>query len=770
MDIPLDDLMRFLTPLLPYLLRAGERAAEEAGRRIAGDTWDGIRALWSRLRARASVARAARDLESAPDDPDALAAFRYQLRRALTEDPALAEELISLWRAREVHVYVHHLPPPALERPRPYHNLPQPDYVRFIGRERELAWLRSRLSPADRTWILLLTGIGGVGKTALALRIAHEYLEKYSTLSPEERFDAIVWASAKEQVLTPTGVEPGAPPGLVSHTLAEVYRAIAQALDRDAITRALPEAQDREVQKALTAQRTLLVIDNIDTMDDAVRAFLRNLPPPTKAIVTSREWLNVADVLTVRGMAREDALALIEAEAEPRGLGLSREQKERLYERTAGLPLPIRLSVARLGSGETFEQVLRWLGDATGDLPRYCIGGQVELARKRNPNAYRLLLACSLFDRDAGASREALGEITDLSIADRDEGLTLLERLNLVNRVTDDRFWMLPMVQEYARARLEEEEFGPVLVERWLGWALAFAQEWAANLDIRIRHLPIVAAEYPNLRRVLAWCEEHQHWGTFISLVENLWFYPYLTGLLNEARRILGVARDAAQLMGNESAVGQFLRRRGILLWEQGEKTKGVETLNEAVAITRRRQNLKELGLALERLSDYLTELGNPEEGWHLASEALAVGEMTADLQIKAIAAYRLSMAESARGNLEASQKWLDQGETWAKELGWERAMAWFAYRRGANLVEASKYAEAELWLLKAIEMMTWEEPRLIAYAKARLAQVYLGLGRREEARRMAQEALNLIDRMGLYILREEVERMLSGEEPEGVR
>ncbi len=40
MDIPLDDLMRFLTPLLPYLLRAGERAAEEAGRRLAGEALD----------------------------------------------------------------------------------------------------------------------------------------------------------------------------------------------------------------------------------------------------------------------------------------------------------------------------------------------------------------------------------------------------------------------------------------------------------------------------------------------------------------------------------------------------------------------------------------------------------------------------------------------------------------------------------------------------------------------------------------------------------
>ncbi len=614
MDIPLDDLMRFLTPLLPYLLRAGEKAAEEAGRRIAGDTWEALKTPWLRLRAREPVRQAARDLASTPDDPDALAAFRYQLRRALTEDPALAAELTGLLQAREFHIHLHPVPPPVPERPRPIHNLPNPDYLRFVGRERELDWLRGRLHPRDRAWLLFITGIGGVGKSALALRIAHEYRERYGELPPEERFDAIIWASAKEQVLTPAGREAAGPPGLVSRTLADIYRAIAQALDREAITRAAPEGQDREVQKALTAQRTLLIVDNLDTMDEAVRAFLRYLPAPTKAIVTSREWLDVADVLRLYGMERGDALALMEVEAEAQNVTLSPEQKERLYGRTAGLPLPIRLSVARLGSGETFEQVMRWLGNATGDLPLYCVGGQVELARGRDPNAYRLLLACSLFDREAGASREVLGEVADLSAADRDDGLTLLWRLNLVNRSADDRFWMLPIVQEYARSRLEGEEWGAVLVGRWLDWALAFARKWAADLDIHIENLPVVATEYPNLRRALVWCEEHQRWETFIPLVENLWFYPYLIGLLNEARQMLRVAIDAAWLAGDERTAGRLMRRRGILLWEQDERTKAIEILNQAEGIARRYQDLREIALSQERLSDYLSERGNPEE------------------------------------------------------------------------------------------------------------------------------------------------------------
>lgn len=764
MDIPLDDIIRFLTPLLPSLLRLGEKTLDEvattAGRHIARDAWDKLRSLWAKVYSRESLRQAAQDLASDPKDPNALAAFRLQLRQALVEDPTLAKELAQLLAqfgdASKRRIRLEIVLPSPPERPRPWHNLPQPDYVRFVGRERELAWLRQRLSPTDRAWVLLLTGIGGVGKTALALAIAHEYRERYPNLPPEERFDAIIWASAKEQVLTPTGAEPAGPPGLISHTLAEVYQAIAQVLDREAITRAAPLDQDREVQKALTAQRTLLVLDNLDTMDDAVRGFLRNLPAPTKAIVTSRERrLDVADVLTVRGMEQEEALALIEAEAEPRGLAMSPEQKVRLYERTAGLPLAIRLSVARLGSGETFEGVMRWLGNATGDLTQYCVGEQVKLARQW-ADAYRLLLACSLFDRDAGASREALGVIADLSIADRDEGLALLERLNLVNRGADDRFRMMPLVQEYVQALLEREAFGPELIERWLNWALEFARNWAANLHLQIKKLPVVAAEYPNLRRALRWCEEHQRWELFVSLVDNIWFYPSFTGLLDETQWMLTTATEAARSAGDERTVGRLLRRLGSLVWDRGEKSKGIEMLRQAISIARRYQDLRELALALDRLASLLDD---PEETRSLDSEALAIGEKIGDLEIKVLAAYRLSTMESALGNLEGALEWLDRGEVWARELGWDRALAWFAYRRGKNLIENGRPAEAEPWLWQAMGMM--EEPGLIAYSKTELARAYLALGRREEARRIAREALDLIERMGLHSLREDVEKVL---------
>ncbi len=357
------------------------------------------------------------------------------------------------------------LPSPAS---RLYHNLPQPDYYSFVGRERELHWLRQRLSPKDRVWLISITGIGGVGKSALALAVAHEYLTRYHELSEDERFDAIVWVSAKEEVLAVNGVETAALSGQTFRTLDDIYTTIAQTLEREDITRARSEDRDALVQKALQGQRTLLVVDNLERVNDKrVQVFLRNLPSPSKVIITSRKSVELAYELRLTGLSQEEAEGMISHEAVLQGLELDLEQRRQLFERTGGLPLAIKLVVTRLVSDDTFEQVIRWLGDAEGDLTDYCIKGQADLVRERNNSAWKLLLACSLFDRDRGVSRETLGVIAGLSMADRDEGLTMLQRLSLINRNVDDVFRMMPLVQSYAKDQIETAYFGEEMVKRW---------------------------------------------------------------------------------------------------------------------------------------------------------------------------------------------------------------------------------------------------------------------------------------------------------------
>ena len=96
------DLAVFLTPLLPYLLKAGEKAAEEAGKKLGGDAWDRAKGLWAKLRpkveAKPAAQEAVQDAAAAPNDEDIQAALRLQLRKLLAEDAVLAREIERVWQ------------------------------------------------------------------------------------------------------------------------------------------------------------------------------------------------------------------------------------------------------------------------------------------------------------------------------------------------------------------------------------------------------------------------------------------------------------------------------------------------------------------------------------------------------------------------------------------------------------------------------------------------------------------------------------------------
>jgi len=89
-----------LVPLLHYLLKSGESTAEKTGKAVADRSLEWEKSLWSRLKpkveAKPAALEAAQDAAQMPDDEDAQAALRVQLRKLLTEDQSLAEE-VSRW-------------------------------------------------------------------------------------------------------------------------------------------------------------------------------------------------------------------------------------------------------------------------------------------------------------------------------------------------------------------------------------------------------------------------------------------------------------------------------------------------------------------------------------------------------------------------------------------------------------------------------------------------------------------------------------------------
>ena len=89
-----------LVPLLPYLLKAGEKAAEETGKTVGGQSLEWAKSLWAKLKpkvdAKSAALEATQDAAQTPDDEDAHAALRVQLEKLLAEDQTFADE-VSHW-------------------------------------------------------------------------------------------------------------------------------------------------------------------------------------------------------------------------------------------------------------------------------------------------------------------------------------------------------------------------------------------------------------------------------------------------------------------------------------------------------------------------------------------------------------------------------------------------------------------------------------------------------------------------------------------------
>ena len=552
---------------------------------------------------------------------DALAAY-HRARGALEEELGI-DPGVDL-QALEAAILRQDVSAPAAVPTHAAAGLPTP-LTGFVGRGRELEEIHELLG---RARLVTLVGVGGVGKTRLALEAARR--------AATDMVDAVVVVD----------LVPVSDPDLVQ---AHVASALG--------VRELPGTPlDVALRDALRGGEVLLALDNCEHVRDAAAQVARDLleaVPDLRILATSREILDVPGEATypVPPMGVPEAgddddvvraseavrLLVDRATLSRHGLTLDANAYEtagRICRELDGLPLAIELAAARakvlsldeiagrLRDRFRFLVSERRLADARHRTLREAMDWSYELLE---PDERELLARLSVFP--GGATLRSIAAVC--LDGDEDGAERLVERLadaSVVNPVetrSGTRYRLLETVRAYAAEQLPETDRSG-LHRRHAEHVRELAE--ATNLSLessgRVMSFALAQDELSSIRAALQWAErEDPALGLEIACaLERFW----VTNHPREGAAVFDALVDAPELPDALRARGY--RCRGGTRYTVGQFERGAEDYERSLAIFRRLGRRADQAQLLMRLAIEAQRVGDIDRATRLYDEAAAVG------------------------------------------------------------------------------------------------------------------------------------------------
>ncbi|MGW5466726.1 FxSxx-COOH system tetratricopeptide repeat protein [Streptomyces chartreusis] len=390
----------------------------------------------------------------------------------------------------------------------------------FTGRSALLETLRDGLGSSNSggsTAPCALYGLGGVGKTQIALEYVHRFAADYD----------LVWWIPSEQS------------ELVVSSLTDLARRLGLRVGDDA-AQAAQEVRDHLRQSSSTL-RWLLVFDNADEPEEVSKHFPGGAG---HVLVTSRNqtWLQFGEALEIDPFLREESIEHLLR----RAAGLTTEDADRVASAVGDLPLALDQAGAWLA--ETGTPVDTYLVELEQQAERVLSLSQpanypepvgatwnvsIERLKERSPAAVRLLQLCAFFAAEPISMKLLYGDEMTSVLAEKDPSLQekmVLGRvireigrfaLAKVDRATES-IQVHRLVQAVIRSQLtpREQEDAQHVVHRILAGARPSGEEPIDDVE----NQPTFAAIWPHLEASEAsTCDEPKTRQLLIDRVRYLW-------------------------------------------------------------------------------------------------------------------------------------------------------------------------------------------------------------------------------------------------------
>ncbi|MFC7387437.1 LuxR C-terminal-related transcriptional regulator [Sphaerisporangium rhizosphaerae] len=641
--------------------------------------------------------------------------------------------------------------------PRPSGNLPA-EASSFIGRRRELAEIRTRLTEAR---LVSLVGPGGVGKTRLAIRAATHLARG---------FPGGAWLVELAEVKDPSRV-------------GDIALAALDLRDQ-AAAEPLPHLLSH-----LRDKRLLLVVDNCEHLLEAAARLVTEVmraAPGVRVVATSREPLSapgehVVPVPSLRlppahadaslAQVRQAEAVMLFAERAAAGSGAfeltaaNQAAVADLCRRLDGLPLAIELAAVRTRV-LTAEQILDRLADRFGlltggghaALPRHqtlrttidwshdlLTAGERTLLRRLSVFAGRFTLddveaVCTSGRAPRTHALDLLASLVDKSLVlKQDAGHLACYRLHETMR-------------EYAGLKLREAGEGEALERRCAEYYITRCRRSAAEARYRLAEwLDWMEVEIDNVRSVLRRCLEHEDVprGTVLACSIG-WFW--MTRATGEGVRWLDELLAIAGGDARTRAQACFLR--GFLAVLQSDPEAARPALEHAVTAARRAGPAGLLSQSLALASMAANMAGDRTAARRLADEADLVATGLDDLPATLMSLQARALNGLSDGDLDAVARAASQGVRLSREAGDLYSLDMMLLNLGSAMLIAGDLGASEPLFAEALGIARRIDDRVAQYCLLdTLACQAAGSGRLRLAARLLGAAQTVRTGAGARIL-----------------
>jgi tetratricopeptide (TPR) repeat protein/transcriptional regulator with XRE-family HTH domain len=598
----------------------------------------------------------------------------------------------------------------------------------FTGRTAELDDLVRALTP-DRTFgavsMVAVTGMGGVGKTALAVHAAHLTADNYP--------DGHLYLDLR-------GYGPG-DPVTPADALSQLLRSLGIG------GQSIPDGVDEAAALYRTRMAGLRVLVLLDNANGAaqVRPLLPGVPG-SAVIVTSRRGLTALPgffQVSLAPLSETDSVELLGLIAGEARVSAETPAAHSLAQLTGHLPLALRLIGARLAARPTWpiEHVVNQLQDERRRLDELGTG---ESGVRANIVGSVQFLAGSdqLLDQQAAAALDLLGlpngsdliTLTTSHLLGEPEERTeqLLERLvdlNLLESIAPGRYRLHDLIRAYARERANHvlsegariDALARVL-QLYIGiaWrchqlthkesrrlsmagdslraALTFSNagtmlEWLDNERANIVEAFQQARRSPALRRLLP------------ELALALFGYHELRSRWAEMRVFDAVGREIASELGFGHLAAWLEHDLAIPDAEGGDLETSLTHLRSSLAMFQEISDLAGQARSCSSLSHVLELLGRLDEAVTWAEQALSLSQQIDDHTVEGISYLALGNLYNRRGDHSRAERSFNRALALAQASGNLRSLARRFQVAGESYQRAGLYDQAISSLDRSVEV-----------------------------------------------------------------